>query len=426
MELLDRRSATYSSRPNSVMACEIVGWGLGLAFLPYNDRMRRTRRMLQEGMSTKAMPDLWPLQEQEAIKFVRRLLETPQELNRHIHQTAGAIVLKLVYGYNVEDGNDRFINLADNAMVMFSLVTTPGAFVVDIFPFLRHLPWFKLKTEVKAWRKLLSDFVELPMKFVYDKMQSGEGQPCLVSRWLEREVKPNEQAEGLAQYNESLIKWGAMSLYGGGSDTTVSAISLFFAAMTLYPAVQAKAQAEIAKIVGTDRLPTYSDRASLPYIEALYKEVLRFHSIVPIGIPHRLDANEDDEYRGMRIPNGATLFANIWKMVSDPDMYHDPATFNPERFLGPIESVERNPEDIVFGFGRRRCPGINVAHSSVWLSIALTLATCNITPSPDSDGKPKLPTGKYTNQTISHPEPFECTITPRSEKAATLIKEASI
>lgn len=49
-------------------------------------------------------------------------------------RTAGATILKLTYGYNVESPNDRFVVLADTAMEMFSTVTTPGAFMVDIFP----------------------------------------------------------------------------------------------------------------------------------------------------------------------------------------------------------------------------------------------------------------------------------------------------
>ena len=54
--------------------------------------------------------------------------------------------------------------------------------------------------------------------------------------------------------------------------------------MTLYPGVQKKAQAEIDAVVGPDRLPSFSDRNSLPYIEALVKEVLRWNVAAPTGI----------------------------------------------------------------------------------------------------------------------------------------------
>jgi cytochrome P450 len=48
--------------------------------------------------------------------------------------------------------------------------------------------------------------------------------------------------------------------------------------MTLYPEVLRKAQAEIDQIVGNSRLPGFSDEAALPYVQAVLKEVLRWHS----------------------------------------------------------------------------------------------------------------------------------------------------
>jgi cytochrome P450 len=54
-------------------------------------------------------------------------------------------------------------------------------------------------------------------------------------------------------------------------------MSTFFLAMTLHPEVQRKAREEIDRVVGTYRLPTFSDRESLPYVEAVVKESFRWH-----------------------------------------------------------------------------------------------------------------------------------------------------
>ena len=51
-------------------------------------------------------------------------------------------------------------------------------------------------------------------------------------------------------------------------------------------------------MIGAGRLPTYSDRASLPYVEALYKEVLRWQPVGPFGVPHKYSSKRDDEYLG--------------------------------------------------------------------------------------------------------------------------------
>ncbi len=52
--------------------------------------------------------------------------------------------------------------------------------------------------------------------------------------------------------------------------------------MQLYPDVQRKAQAEIDAVVGPDRMPTFADRPNLPYVDAMVKEILRWHAVVPL------------------------------------------------------------------------------------------------------------------------------------------------
>lgn len=66
--------------------------------------------------------------------------------------------------------------------------------------------------------------------------------------------------------------------------------------MAMNPDVQRKAQEELDKVVGQERLPSFADRSSLPYVEAVVKETLRWHPPAPIGIAHR--AMEDSYYHG--------------------------------------------------------------------------------------------------------------------------------
>ena len=65
---------------------------------------------------------------------------------------------------------------------------------------------------------------------------------------------------------------------------TVAAIYSFFLVMSLYPDVQKKAQDEIDSVIGNGRLPRFEDRDNLPYVDALVKEVFRFHPVAPLGM----------------------------------------------------------------------------------------------------------------------------------------------
>jgi len=90
-----------------------------------------------------------------------------------------------------------------------------------------------------------------------------------------------------------------------------------------------KAQAEIDRVTAGDRLPGYHDRPSLPYVEAFYREVMRWRPAFPLGVAHSV--TEDDVYEGYLIPKGqfdcssefyffryltfnqgATIISNIW------------------------------------------------------------------------------------------------------------------
>ena len=80
--------------------------------------------------------------------------------------------------------------------------------------------------------------------------------------------------------------------------------------MATTPAAQRKAQQELAAVVGSARLPTIDDIPSLPYIQAIFYEVMRWAPVLPLGVPHR--SIEDDEYNGYVIPAKTMVIVNIW------------------------------------------------------------------------------------------------------------------
>ena len=100
-----------------------------------------------------------------------------------------------------------------------------------------------------------------------------------------------------------------------------------FLAMVLYPEVQKKAQEEIDAVMGPNRLPDFHDRPSLPYVNAIVKESMRWHLVLPLGwsfflnnvttiltsskgVPHM--STNDDEYNGYYIPKGTIMIVNGW------------------------------------------------------------------------------------------------------------------
>jgi len=250
--------------------------------------------------------------------------------------------------------------------------------------------------------------VETPFNRVKANMTAGTASPSFTSACLQS-----------GQYSDVDITWCAGSMYAAGVDTMLAALYTFILAMVMHPDIQKRAQAEIDGAVKGNVLPGFQDRPQLPYIECLIKELHRWRPATPLAIPHSL--MEVDYYRGYYIPKGSIVLPNIWAISQDEANYKDPAQFRPERFLDP-EKAELDPSEYVFGFGRRACPGFHFADATIFIAIVSILSTFDITKPRDENGNEIELDVPYTTGLISRPEPFNCTLRPRSDAAALLIR----
>ena len=336
--------------------------------------------------------------------------------------TAAATVLKMAYGYTVEpEKPDMLVELIDRMMTEFSLAAVPMAWAVDIIPALRYLPdgfpGTKFKETARRWRKSIHASAYLPYDFVRRQMSAFTSRSCYVSKLVQ---KLTQESEGsLSDEDENAIIWTAASLYGAAADTTVITLTAFTAAMIMFPEVQKKAQDEIDRVIGPDRLPTFSDRENLPYINAMVKEASRWWVVSPMGFPHT--ATDDIEYEGMHIPKGSFLLPAVWWFLHDPEVYADPERFDPDRFLEPRS--EPDPRTEAFGYGRRICPGRFFADSSLFLNMAQTLAVFNLSKKVDKDGQEIDVNIKPQPGVLTYPTEFDFQISPRSAAHATLIEQ---
>ncbi|KAJ7092120.1 cytochrome P450 [Mycena crocata] len=412
MEEIDTKGSVFSTRPRLPMAGELVGYNQTLVLISYGARFRTFRKHFAKLIGTPGvMRQFIPVVESETRRFLKRLLAKPSSdnISAHVRKLTGAIILRITYGIEVQEEEDPFVTLIEHANDNFNLATAPGAFLVDVFPAMLYIPEFlaPFKRTARVWARATKNMVEAPYLFVRRQMTAGTAPVSFVSSLLEDEEKLSEE-------EVRDIKYTASSLYGGGADTTAASLYAFFLAMVLSPDVQRQAQAEIDSVIGGSRLPRFSDRAQLPYVSAVVTELFRWHSVAPLGVPHA--ALEDTVVNGYVIPKGTIIIANLWNMLNNPTTYPSPASFNPARYLGALP--QRDPRQLCFGFGRRVCPGRELAEASLFSCVATTLAVFNITRAP---GEGPLPVHENLQGTISHAKPFDCVVKPRSERAVALI-----
>ena len=329
----------------------------------------------------------------------------------------------MAYGYTVEPHKpDPLVDLTDKMMAEFSLAAVPMAWAVDIIPALQYLPdnfpGATFKQTARKWKKSIHATGYIPYDFVKKQMSSFTYKPSYVSK-LVQQIEHENNAK-LSHDDEEAIIWSAASLYGAAADTTVITLSVFTLAMIKFPEVQRRAQEEIDRVVGRDRLPSFADRDNLPYINGVVKEAMRWWPIAPMGFPHL--ATEDIEYNGYHIPKGSFLLPAVWWFLHDPEVYPDPENFDPERYMEPRN--EPDPMTEAFGYGRRICPGRFFADNGLFLNIAQSLAAFSINHALDKDGQPIPITSQQKPGILTYlTEDFACDIKPRSEQHVELIRK---
>ncbi|KAJ7252541.1 cytochrome P450 [Mycena rebaudengoi] len=423
-DLFDQRSAIYSDRPRSVMLNELIGGDFSFVTMRYGDTWREHRRLFNSAFHVIAARRFHPQQVNASHDLLRRLLENPDdEVMKHIKHMNGALIMSIAYGIDTLPSNDPYMETAEAALKAIAQAIVPGRYLVDMIPILKYVPaWFigaGFKRQAREWKKLTDKMVQLPFQAAKRLVADGTAPHSYVSDKLQ-EIDENQQRE----HQEKVIQNTAGIMYAGGFDTTSAALGTFILAMLANPDVQKRAQEEIDAVVHEGHLPSFEDEESLPYVSAVVKEVLRWKPVGPIGVPHAVAV--EDTYRGYRIPAGSIVIPNIWAILYDETAYPDPYKFNPDRFLlnGQLNPAVRDPS-LVFGFGRRVCPGRHMAQSTVWITVASLLAVFNITKAIGEDGKILEPSYEYHSDIVLMPFPFKCSIKPRSKAAADLIRSTS-
>ncbi|RDA94487.1 hypothetical protein CP533_2302 [Ophiocordyceps camponoti-saundersi (nom. inval.)] len=421
-QLLEKHSIKSSDRPRMEFAFTLCRFD-DFVSSRYDHGCRRRRRLLEQQLcTTSSRTQFDEIQAVEVRRLLLRLMNQPTALTECLRATAGSTLLRLIYGYSIGmNNNDPLIDLMERVSNNMALAAVPLAWMVDAVPALKYLPagfpGAGFKDTAKKWREVNRAVADIPYLFTRRQMDAGTYRPCYVSKSVQ-DLSGDSGPSSLSGENEHDIKYTAAMMFLGGTATTVITLKTFVWAMVMFPDVQRKAQVEIDTVIGPDRLPQVKDRGRLPYIEGIVKETLRMSPATPLGFAHT--TCEDISYDKYDIPKGAIVFASLWWLSHDPDIYAEPSRFDPERYREPRN--EPDPKAVAFGFGRRKCPGRYVADTNVFLVVAQMLATFNINKAVDRFGVALDAEFKVRPGALGHVVDFPCEIVPRSEEMLRLVR----
>ncbi|TFK73206.1 cytochrome P450 [Pluteus cervinus] len=405
-ELLEKRASTTSDRP-WLPLMDLVGATRNTLLKRYGDSWRFHRRILHQNLRKGVLEHYRPILMQKSHILLHRLAQDPAEFLTHFKIYSSSLLMGVVYGCDMEAPDEW--NLPTSYFEWAEKVIRDVS-KIGLLPIIRQAPSWLLggsQSYTADLRRRVLKLRDQPFDLAKEKAMLDDERLDMVSRVLRNKVEGPESSE-------EPLRDVSMSAWVAGVETTASALGSFILALCLCPDVQEKAQDEISRVVGSDRLPTLEDRPSLPYLEAIYREVLRWKPPAPQAVPH--STVQDDMYKGYFIPSGTIIIPNVWAMMRDEESYPEPEAFRPERYLKPDGTLDARQSDrvLAYGFGRRACPGKDLASESFWLGIAHILASFDIAKAKDKEGMDIPLTLEYfDDEAVVRPKPFPCSITAR-------------
>ncbi|KAJ7633235.1 cytochrome P450 [Roridomyces roridus] len=419
--LLEKRSATTSDRP-SIYIVKLVTRGLHMGLNRYGETWKAMRRAAHAILTPQAATRQLPIQQAEAVQLLYDFLNTPESFHRHLGRYTNSAIMSVLFGkrsprYETRETSEFFRMMHDWAALLEPGATPP----FDLIPILKLIPqrwsaWKRAASRIRVMqRALYFGYLEDTEK----RVENGEENGSYMEEVLARREEFGLDREMTAYVGGVLVE--------GASETTWSYLNSFILTLVAFPEAQKKAHEEIDRVVGQDRLATLADFEQLPYIRALLFEVHRFRPVAPLLVPHVTTINQRIE--NYIIPKGSTIFVNAWGILHDPELFDDPESFQPERYLitenGTKPGIDASSlkTTLTFGVGRRSCPGIHLAQTSMSIVAMNLLWAFDFKPALDAQGNEiAVDLFAYSKGVTMAPLPFECRITPRTGDKAEIIR----
>ncbi|KAH6668276.1 putative cytochrome P450 oxidoreductase [Halenospora varia] len=431
-DLVDKRGANYADRQQLYMRelwddSRIIMRG-------YDDLWKVERKLYHAFLNINTAQKYVPYQELETLQLCIDLIRDPENFVDHISRATGSIAASMTYGFRLPVAKDKLTQeLLTNSHGFFNLIV--GSQVLDWYkslrPLVRLLPRSLNPLAIKARKAYKKECDTFTRCYIGTKEVSASESslPCFSRDIASAQDKWRGTTNGDLLTDHAAAYIAGIS-FEGGADTSRYTLQGFVKAMTLFPEVQAEAQREIDRVVGSETLPSFKHFNDIPYVRGTMKESLRWMPTAINGaVPHA--SMNDDDYNGYRIPAGAGVVLAVWSANNDSSNFANPRLFDPNRHNQKttlFESAHSNDVkergQYTFGAGRRMCPGMHVAETTLLHAMTRILWAFEISRPLDDQGEEiYIDPDAVTQGLAAAPVPFKCIIKPRSEGRVALLRK---
>ncbi|XP_041484003.1 steroid 17-alpha-hydroxylase/17,20 lyase-like [Lytechinus variegatus] len=376
-EALHHRAVDFAGRPClysvSLMSrnnCDIVfgdytpGWRL---------HRRATAAALHKNIRGKGCEAMGIKITREAEYFTQLLMKKAGpvcDIENELNLAIINIISQLTFATRYTLDDPEYQALVDSNQ-KFSSLLKPGD-PIDVFPALSIFPSKKLRLV----QELISSRDAILQKKYDEHLASFDPTNIRdITDTLIATMKESKDQNGNDVFCADHVVMATWDMFLGGYEATYKTIKWAIAFLIHHPEVQAKIQSEMAVGIG-DRMPTWEDRAKLPYLEATVLETLRQSSMSSMNGPRRTTC--DTHVKGYDVPKDTTVFCNLWWVHHDPKNWKDPSSFRPEHFLTDDGKVSVPRTFLAFSLGSRACIGSQLALMQLILLLGGLLQRFNL------------------------------------------------
>ncbi|KIM24701.1 hypothetical protein M408DRAFT_331670 [Serendipita vermifera MAFF 305830] len=398
-ELAGKRKI-YSNRPHTTLINDLMYSNWAVVMLQDGPLLHEQRRILHKCVGPLASSEHDHLIREHVASFIQTISGKTVDPFEALADGIGPIITILSYGENFDRDHGEELRKIGLENIELVGTTFTKFWAVDLLPILQYVPtWFPGAEFRRIGARSTGMGKRLrfePLAYIDNALGKGNADRSLTTTLLQDQSSTKEN-----------IRDAITTMNSGNGIQTASSITNLFYCMAMYPECQKLVHKELDGLVGKGVIPSFAEIQRLPYLNAVWKESLRFKAPVPLGIPHVV--SEEDVWNGLYIPKGCILQCNIGFMMRDPRIWgEDSVLFKPDRFLGPNSKDLPDPTTITFGFGRRICPGRFFANRVALQFVAATLASFTVLPGQGVDISELVFEGS-----VQRPVNFRCRFEPR-------------
>jgi len=343
----------------------MLGQGL---FTSEGDLWRRQRKLASPPLQPKRLDNY----AKDMVAITERFMaEFSDDEVRDLHNDMMGLTLeitgKCLLGFDTRNDSERVRHALHDAMSYFTgrFTSLQGALPVG-FP----------TPALGRFRRARRELDEIVHRIIDSSRKEGNSDDHLLARLLNARTETGESMSDEQARDE------AITVLLAGHETTALALTYALYLLQSQPETEARVREELAQL--GDALPRTSDLARMPYLDAVVRETLRLYP--PVWAIGR-EVTSPFELGGYHIPKGAQVMTSAYGVQRNPELYPEPDSFRPERWLdGKLANLSRYSY-FPFGMGPRICIGAHFAKLELLLVLATMLQHVKLTVTPGYEFK---------------------------------------